>query len=683
MINELYELSKAIEQAGVTPQQWHREYMILPKIRKNAPCIKIMILDGQIVSLSTISEELGANLRKFGSNAGTYPCMNLVPLYRVTDEDAKKAILEIKPESLDAAKIEMIRSLCTENNWSSFQRKYNVSMTKVPETLKSMLGDACLPLSTIIAQTDQFSDSTALHKALEACVFEMLRNKTDIALALQVLFHLGNDTKDPQDDRGTLSVVFDTPLLSNCIPVASLQFTQKLNGALLAARADEHSAENASEQDAFSIPFQPVDEPMPTVQLAGGPKVSLRTMFEEQPCQFRYGKAGSKSYPASPQLRQNLHAALQWIGGSIDDRDKTWINTDKNEVMFVYPSVLPKEPVSCTAMFKRPTDKSLSFKQQSKIFLSGILHGKAPGDDSNAMRIRIFIVRKIDNGRSKVVYTRQTDPFMLEKYSEAWVRGCGENLPSFPFGQPEIPFPLDPADALNRFWKQSGELVTSKFKPVPKYHGLELFLDANTNTQYDMHTLVQSGMILSGVLGKYIAQGQRGDPIFEKVKENLALMGLLLYRADIRKEKYMEDLPYLYGQLLKASDELHALYCNVVRDGEMPTQLAGGSLYQAASETPVRTLNVLGQRMNPYILWAKTYRYKNVEVKGKESWHAGWLLSIFEQIATKLNSGWTPDTRLDDAEKAQLFIGYLAAFPKKEQNVKAPVPIYDDEEEQQ
>lgn len=62
----------------------------------------------------------------------------------------------------------------------------------------------------------------------------------------------------------------------------------------------------------------------------------------------------------------------------------------------------------------------------------------------------------------------------------------------------------------------------------------------------------------------------------KKAKDMLALMGLIFYRERIGKEKYMESLPYLYGQLLKAADELHALYCKVVRNGEVPSQFVGG-----------------------------------------------------------------------------------------------------------
>ena len=128
----------------------------------------------------------------------------------------------------------------------------------------------------------------------------------------------------------------------------------------------------------------------------------------------------------------------------------------------------------------------------------------------------------------------------------------------------------------------------------------------------------------------------------------------------------MDSLPYLYGQLLKISDALHALYCTVVREGNLPTQLAGSGVYQMAAEAPVRTLSLLGQRMNPYIAWAKTYRRKNVREAGKESWRAGWLLSLYEKTVDKLAAAWKPETRFNDEEKALLFIGYLAGYPKKE-----------------
>ena len=143
----------------------------------------------------------------------------------------------------------------------------------------------------------------------------------------------------------------------------------------------------------------------------------------------------------------------------------------------------------------------------------------------------------------------------------------------------------------------------------------------------------------------------------------------------------MEDFPYLCGQLLKISDELHALYCTVVRNGDIPPQLAGGGMYQAVLESPLRSLNVLGQRMNPYINWAKYYRYKKVQEKNKESWRASWLLTLYEKTADKLYAAWNEEHRFNDVEKAQFFIGYLASLSalKKDKEDNSAIKQKEDE----
>ena len=125
----------------------------------------------------------------------------------------------------------------------------------------------------------------------------------------------------------------------------------------------------------------------------------------------------------------------------------------------------------------------------------------------------------------------------------------------------------------------------------------------------------------------------------------------------------MANIPYCYGQLLKVSDELHALYCRVVRGDKdpYPPQFVGGSLFQSATEQPLKTLNMLSQRINPYYVWAKSYRLKNIQEKDKESWRARRLYSLYEELAANFKD-WTPQLRFNDEERAQFFIGYLASL---------------------
>lgn len=669
MINELYELSKVLQNEGITTQRWHRKYQPIPNIRSNAPCVCIKVSAGKVIGISSVNAELGKILRKYGSNQGSYPCMNLAPLYRITDDAKKKKIADLcdHPEKIDDACIAEMSAWCTEdtNNWSKkFQQKYKISMKDTPKELCS-IATKYEPLKILLDETNFFADFSVLHEELTKTAWKMLEQKDQTSLALSVLFYQGKKDKSAEDDYGSLSVAFDSvKLIENGTPAVSESFVCGLNKCLLTEDTDQHAESIVNLNDAFGSPFQAIEEPMPNVKLAGGFDVTLRTMFKEQRCQTRYGKIENASYPISPETRMDLQAALEWAGSS-EQKDTTWINTDKNEVLFAYPSSLPKQPVSFTAIFKQNCDKSIEFSSQAKQFIQELKQTKEIGTDSNAKRITIFVLRKIDKARTKVVYTCQTDPDELEKCSEEWTLGCA-NLPRFPFGKPKTLYPLDIADVLNRFWKQNGEVATDKFKPVPRYHGIEILMDSKLSVSADLHRLSESAMSIGSFFGYLSAK----DPMQEKAKDMLALMGLFFYRERIGKEKYMESLPYLYGQLLKAADELHALYCKVVRNGEVPPQFVGGALFQSAAEAPIRTLNILSQRIMPYYSWAKSYRLKGIMEADKESWRAGWLYWICEQTVNKLQNSWTPQTRFSDEEKAQLFIGYLAEFPKKEQSEK-------------
>jgi hypothetical protein len=153
------------------------------------------------------------------------------------------------------------------------------------------------------------------------------------------------------------------------------------------------------------------------------------------------------------------------------------------------------------------------------------------------------------------------------------------------------------------------------------------------------------------------------------------MLGLLLYKCGYRKEEYMKDTAYRVGQLLKASDELHVLYCKVVRgtdkDDGIPAQLVGASMFVAAADAPDRALAQLCIRMNPYITWAKSYRHKNVMKEGQRSSTAAWLLNQLETIASELSETFVEPVRFDDFDKAQFFLGYLAPLPKRENNNSA------------
>lgn len=100
MINELYDLSRALADANIPTQSWHIKYRKIPNIKKDAPCVKIEIDNGKIMGISEVEKNLGTILRKYGTNQGSYPCMNLSPLYQITDKEIKDEIDHMVHETL-------------------------------------------------------------------------------------------------------------------------------------------------------------------------------------------------------------------------------------------------------------------------------------------------------------------------------------------------------------------------------------------------------------------------------------------------------------------------------------------------------------------------------------------------------------------------------------------------------
>ena len=118
MINELYELSKVLHNEDIKTQSWHRKYQPIPNIRSNAPCVCIEVSAGKVSDISSVDADRGKIQRKYGSNQGSYPCMNLAPLYRITDDTMKKKIADLAnhSEKIDDACITEMKAWCTEKH---------------------------------------------------------------------------------------------------------------------------------------------------------------------------------------------------------------------------------------------------------------------------------------------------------------------------------------------------------------------------------------------------------------------------------------------------------------------------------------------------------------------------------------------------------------------------------------
>ena len=678
MINELSQLSTAIQKANIQNESWHRKYLPIPNITQKSPCIRIVVENSRVAILESLAQDKGKQIRKYGDNQGSFPAMNLAPLYRINDVTVREKIEKLMKGDGTDINLEQIKSWCNVNNWSDkFMKKYKINFVDRPKQLEEQLqNEYCFPpLQQLLKETEPFISPDVLHNALEEAAFQLLRDKTKLRLATQVLFYLPSQKdmdKNDANDTGTLSVVLDTFELENQgFSTAGPRFTAGLNSALLQSEASSRQCQVISEKDAFGNDYSKVEEPMPKIKLAAGFDAALRTMFKGQPCQYRYGRIENETYPLSADNRSRFSAALTWISDD-QQRGKTWVSIEKNEAVYIFPSAISDSMPDMTDPFYRSQTEDSGMEQfeaKTKDFAEYISKTKRYDPDCYPEHIQFFVLRKLDKARTKVVYSHNATADDVVIRSDRW-QTAARNLPYFHFGKLWTPFPLEVTGILNKVWKKDGTIASDKYNVHPAYYGIKLFFGIPiSDLNNDLRTLVHNSINLAVYAGYQIRTRQKmNQTAFSQLKYMLSLTGMYLYWTDNRKDDYMNEYPYLLGQLLQVSDCLHELYCVIVRNNEIPSELAGGSLFVSASEFPRQSLAQLAKRMTPYLNWAKTHRTAKLtsdEKAGEKSGpDAGYYLYIYRQIADKLHLAFTEQDRFSDAEKAQLFIGYLASFPK-------------------
>lgn len=667
MLNELKELSDALEKNGISVEPISSSYLELPKVTKKAPCIRILVGNGQILCLENILAEQAEAVRKFGNNQGSFPALNLCPLFRIDPGETAKWIAGLEKKKVTPENVEKLKRLCTQKNWNvNTFRKIRNSLEKQASEIQGILKTLHQnnPIQILIKETECFRNPQILFDDLEKAAFSLLEQGINQSLALKVLFYIKKEEKDK--GQGSLSVVFDSQkLIQQGDTVVSRQFTANLNAALVNYELQKGNRTIPGRVDAFGNPYAENGQPLPEVKLKAGFTVKLRTMFKEQRCQGRYGKFESGSYPLAETEQKRMQSALEWISRE-DQKNKTWTKTAPQEVLFVFCAQSPVKYNKLLPSLQKlytPEVQENTFEKASSKFIDSIrLRDKEKSNMQHSDSLRFFVLRKLDKGRSKIVYTYNTSPEKIIEARNDWIKGC-QNLPNLQFckNQNDI-YPLEVTRYMNAFWNQSGNKIDKDFKAYPGYYGIKFFFSNDkTIIRQDLSFLIIKLQRIAPVLGDLLVKKKQSKSE-EEWKGSLILLGVYLHKMNCQKEEYMTSYPYLLGQMLKVSDLLHAFYCAVVRQGNMPAQFVGSSLYLSAAEMPGQALMMLSQRMQPYIAWAKTYSLR----QDKESWRARWLLSLYEKIAAGLWKNWQRETRFSDKERAELFIGYLADLPVKE-----------------
>lgn len=681
MLNELYDLSRALDEAKIVPLDWHKDLKQLRNATRKNPCYKILLgPEGFIGGIEPMEEGLVAHLRKWEpSNGNSFPGFNIQPLYRIADEDRKKRLKKWREgkEKIDFEELKKWAAETQSKNWDpkTFNRLAKC-LGETPELLRQRCGEIPASFSSIKKLFENISawkenGVTKFSNALESYIWMALEKGDNVSSLLSVLIHEGSQIKKPENDRGSIPVFLDVPDWEE-YPVANEKTIGFLNTCLLRSHASQVNGDMTQLIDAFGLESTGYEDKLPGVKLPILGWVTLKAMSSEIPCQYRYGTIDAKSFRIGADSRKRAKRALEWLGS--DKREgETWGRSDGKEVVFAYPTILPETPPKLAACLgaRRADDSEARFENYAKDVVDS-LRGLAPS--LKDVEVRVFSLRKMDKARTKVVFHRNYSAQRLADATKEWQQGC-DNIPAVrikawgkekgetTLSVPETPFPLQIAACLNRVWKHDGT-TKSEIKVISKSAGIELLLDERVRQRIVYHLLT---VALQNGEGLFLSMGNsmhRSEVIpFNGLNIHKQLMpsifGLLLWKLGIGKETYMSDSPYLVGKMLKLADELHALYCKEVRKNNLPPQLLGNALMVAALDSPTQALAQLALRIAPYLGWARTNSTMSAGL-------SHYFLKELGLIEGKLRDTVLP-IRLDDPAKAQLLLGYISSNTQTEE----------------
>jgi hypothetical protein len=685
MLNELYYLAVALEKVGITPRAWHKDLKPLPNATPKKPCYKILLVsDGSVSGIEPMHGERTSLLRKWEPNLGnSFPGFNIQPLYRITNEDRKKRLKKWR-EGKEAVDVAELKNWCHETQSKNWDTKTSKKLTKclgeTPNQLRERCGDIPEKFDSVkklFEGVSAWKDDTVTRFAqgLESRIWTSLEGGEDIPFLLPILVHEGSPSKEPEDDRGSISVFMDVQDWKD-YPVAHKETIWWINTCLLRSNgSDQDKVENHNQAvDAFGLESIGCEDKLPDVKLPIIAGVKLRAMTSESPCQYRYGTIDAKSFRIGADSRKRVKGALEWLS-SDEHEGETWGRVDGRELIFAYPAILPKVPLKLAACLgaRKMDDSEARFENYAKDVVD-CLKGLAPS--LKEIDLRVFSLRKMDKARTKVVFHRNYSAQRLEDAAREWQQGC-DNIPAIQIktwgkekgeiilSGPKTPFPLQIAECLSRVWKQDGT-TQCEIKGTPKSVGIELLLDGDVIQSMVLHWLA---VALQNGEGLFLSMGDimhRKDVFkldgLNKHKQLMpAILGLLLWKIGIRKETYMNNPPYLVGRMLKLSDELHALYCKEVRKNSLPPQLLGNALMVAALDSPTQAIAQLALRIAPYLGWARTNSTKSAGL-------SRYFLKEFGLVEAKLRDTTLPG-RLDDPARAQLLLGYISSNTQTEETI--------------
>ncbi len=701
MLNELMLLQETLESVGVAVAVRHPDIKPLGK----RPILRVFLgSDSEVTSVEIISAEVAPKYWSIRDGKhNSFPQISLKkdaskphkdqPLRPGITSQDRERLRKARQQTARLAALEALRETIVIN----LSRIVTDTRPWPPSSHRKRIGErgdvvensGKAPQFVELSRRFLNADSSALLIECERRLYMVLAanpDKDGLDLATALSFEGGCD------------FLFDCKAEGSLVPAASPESLPAVSLAL--ASKDSQIGENDGNSAGggkcgLSGDVGPlVDDKFPEANFPLLGPTFLHAKNEQTPCNFRYGVTGPRSMPVNRERASRLQASAEELTNAAR-KNKTWrsVAAEKPKTWDLLIAFIDKQPDAAVAnaLVEDEADFECLAKRSCKL-----LDGRVETIPAGA-HLEILILRKLDPANKKVVYQASRNVDALAAFARDWRDGC-KNVPEIRLFSPsrrrgEKPSMQGPGfiapgavvAILRRVFTHGGK-DSAEAPGLSFADAFRLLASPNGANQRSILrilgiTLARSGQLLAGV-GHARSRSRAEFHEFDRLSalDAVSLLGILLLKLNHSKDKYMNELPYLLGQLLAGADTLHRGYCFDQRGGSIPPSLLGNSLLSAAGKNPASALAQLLKRWKPYHGWADRTRAKrNLKAEiakvGTESSEGRKLLQIslgawasvrLKEITPTISAGLDDVKRPDDVYKAKLLLGYLAGLPKAE-----------------
>ncbi len=551
--------------------------------------------------------------------------------------------------------------------WPSYRSKLKEKRAKLYQGLKAdayvikQLLDTFLSTNNLLVKLDE--------KLLDYCQRNADNNK--LKLAALIWFADGKvDAKGNMPDGGRPTLLLDMQANGSC-SAAHIHWRQVLSDFLFEQEStDKGDCVISGKQDTSII-----TDTFPAVKCDHLGDVKLFSRKKETPTYQRYGKEGAASMAVSAALADEMASALRYLNEKErgTTRDVVPGETGVGDLLITFCRQLPDvEPVRLLTHNAEPLDDEDAYEVEAEQICKAF-----KGKDNTLMaQVDFLIIRKINDGVQKAIFSSSQSLANLEAGAKHWTRAChntpeiklalfkkGDKTPRFT--KPKSISPKQFSILFKKHYTQDIGNKTPEVPGLPFAEAMQLFLYEIPNVNLATRLLQRLLKQFSNLLVKAALKQTKPIKHHQDALYVITAIGLLLHKAGRKKELYMSELAYKLGQFFSALDEIHIGYCSSECNGQIPPRLIGNQAYATAVTNPAKALEITAQRSAVYQAWAKrTSEKADEKISDKKVKNAKyayrWLRKHCADLHLLAPQLIQPPSTTD---KAELLLGYMAGRP--------------------